>query len=286
LKTYLADLHIHSALSPCAADEMTPPAIVAAAEERGLAMIAICDHNAAANTAAVLLAGEERIAVLAGMEVTTAEEIHVLGIFPGPISALAAADEVLETLPIGDAAYYRRFGQQRVMNAAGRLTGYEDRMLAVATKLDLTSTVELIHRHSGVAIAAHVNRPSFSVLSQLGVFPSAAGFDGVEVFAPCGGPERDPEVAPGSSVRTRTAAARRNGGAALHARPGSGVRDRHVDPRPAPYSEYGLPVVSSSDAHFLGDIARARTALVMKEPSFDEFVLALHGEGGRGVRCA
>jgi len=286
MRLWAADLHVHTALSPCAADEMTPPAIVQAALERELSMIAICDHNAAANTGAVLLAGEERVVVLAGMEITTAEEIHVLGIFPGPISALAAADEVLETLPVGDAAYYRRFGQQRVMNAEGRLTGYEDRMLAVATKLDLAAALELIHRHNGVAIAAHVNRPSFSVLSQLGVFPRAAGFDGVEIFAPCGGPERDPEVAPDSSVRNRGAAPRHNGGAALHARPGSGVRDRHADPVAAPYSEYGLPVVSSSDAHFLGDIARAQTALVMKEPSFDEFVLALRGEGGRGVRCA
>ena len=38
-----ADLHIHTALSPCGSDEMTPLGIIEAALEAGLEMIAICD---------------------------------------------------------------------------------------------------------------------------------------------------------------------------------------------------------------------------------------------------
>ncbi len=263
MKTFFADLHIHTGLSPCAAEEMTPPAIVNAAVRSGLDLIAICDHNAAANAGATLLAGEGRIGVLAGIEITTAEEVHVVGIFPGAISALAAADEVLDTLPVGNGAYRERFGPQRIMDDDGRVTGFEDRMLAVAGKLDLNATVELIHRHSGVAIAAHVNRPSFSVFSQLGVFPTDAGFDAVEVFAPC-------TAEPGLPGRERAGT------------------QKSATPRAAAPS--GLPsdlaVLSSSDSHFLADIGRCRTVLRMKEANFDEFVLALHGEDGRGVEYA
>lgn len=245
MKSFLADLHIHTGLSPCAADEMTPPAIVQTAVDCGLEMIAICDHNAANNTAASLMAGWDRLCVLAGMEITTAEEVHVLGLFPGPISALAAADEVQETLPDGDDSYRRKFGEQRIMNAEGRVTRMEPKMLALASKLDLTQTVALIHRHRGVAVAAHVNRPSFSVLSQLGLFPADAGFDAIEVFTPCGLPRVAIEE----------------------------------------YTSYGLPVLASSDSHYLGDIGRARSEIEMEQPTFDEFVLALRGVGGRGVRC-
>jgi len=63
----------------------------------------------------------------AGMEITTTEEVHVIGIFPGPISALAAADEVQETLPPADEAYRRRFGEQRFLNADGRLVRTESK---------------------------------------------------------------------------------------------------------------------------------------------------------------
>ena len=82
LRHATADLHIHTALSPCGSDEMTPRAIVEAALARGLDMIAICDHNSARNVAAVQEAGCGRLAVLAGIEITSAEEVHVLGLFP------------------------------------------------------------------------------------------------------------------------------------------------------------------------------------------------------------
>jgi hypothetical protein len=253
VNVFAADLHVHTALSPCAADEMTPSAIVETALERGLAMIAICDHNAAGNTAATLMAGWDRLCVLAGMEVTTAEEVHVLGLFPGPIAALAAADEVRDTLPDADETYRRRFGVQRIMNADGRVTSFDPKMLAMACRLDLSDTVQLIHAHQGVAIAAHVNRPSFSVFSQLGLLPRDAGFDAIEVFTPSTG---------NGGGRARNAAAA------------------------AEYAQLGLPVFASSDAHFLGDIGAARSAFEMEAATFDELVLALRGVGGRGVRGA
>jgi len=251
VQLYPADLHIHTALSPCAADEMTPPAIVQTARKRGLAMIAVCDHNSADNTAAAQAAAraaDRAVAVLAGVEITTAEEVHVVGLFPAPQAAEAAAAELTATLPPADEAYYARFGPQRWLDAEGRERGAEPHMLALATGFDLAGAVALVHRHGGLAIAAHVNRPSFSVLSQLGFFPADAGFDALEVFTPAG-------VAVDEAAAVAAAA-------------------------------HGLPVLASSDSHTLGDIGRARSVFTLAAPTFEEVALALRGAAGRGVRCA
>jgi PHP family Zn ribbon phosphoesterase len=239
----LADLHVHTALSPCADGEMTPPAIVERALAEGLAMIAVCDHNSARNTAAVQEAAGARLSVLAGMEVTTAEECHVVGLFPDAGAAAAAGLEVGATLPCTDDGYEAFFGEQLVLDAGGAEVAREDRALATATTLDVDAVVALIHRHGGLAVAAHVDRRSFGVIAQLGFFPDAAGFDAVEV-------------------------------------------SRHVADDAAaeePFRVHGLPLVHSSDAHYLAEIGVARTAVRCERPGFDELALALAGREGRSV---
>jgi PHP family Zn ribbon phosphoesterase len=239
----LADLHVHTALSPCADGEMTPPAIVERALAEGLAMIAVCDHNSARNTAAVQEAAGARLSVLAGMEVTTAEECHVVGLFPDAGAAAAAGLEVGATLPCTDDGYEAFFGEQLVLDAGGAEVAREDRALATATTLDVDAVVALIHRHGGLAVAAHVDRRSFGVIAQLGFFPDAAGFDAVEV-------------------------------------------SRHVADDAAaeePFRVHGLPLVHSSDAHYLAEIGVARTAVRCERPGFAELALALAGSEGRSV---
>ena len=240
-----ADLHIHTALSPCAAPEMTPPAIVAAAVQCGLAMIAVCDHNSAGNAAATQQAAGRSLAVIAGMEIMSSEEAHVVGLFPDAPSACAAGAEVAATLPdlkswathppsgVKSRQRWLGHGDQRLMDSAGRVIGIEPKMLTVASRFTLSETVQLIHRHGGLAIAAHLNRPSFSVISQLGLFPEDAGFDAVEIF---------------ESPMFPTV------------------------PKPA---TYGLPALRSSDSHDLVRIGSTWTALKMRRPVFDELVLAL-----------
>jgi predicted metal-dependent phosphoesterase TrpH len=245
VKAFRADLHIHTVLSPCAAEDMTPPGIVQAACDNGLALIAICDHNSAGNAAATQAAAGDRLTVIAGMELTTAEEVHVLGLFPDARQACAAACEVVATLPLADESYYARFGPQRQVDACGQAVGLERHMLAVATGFDLSGAIELVHRYGGIAVAAHVNRPSFSVVSQLGLFPPAAGFDAIEVFS-----------APGFPCPAKK------------------------------FAQHGLPVLTSSDSHFLGDVGSACSVLEMMSPTFAELVLALRGVDGRAVRCA
>jgi PHP family Zn ribbon phosphoesterase len=195
--------------------------------------------------AAVQDAAGDALCVLAGMEITTAEEVHVLGLFPNANAAEAAAEEVAATLPDATDDDARRFGEQYRMDAAGTTIGHEAKLLAAASSLTLTDVVRLIHRHTGLAVAAHVNRPSFSVISQLGLIPPNAGFDALEVFTPPGG------MAEGVG-----------------------------------YAGYELPILASSDSHYLADVGSVRTSLELEQPSFDELAAALRGEGGRGVRHA
>jgi predicted metal-dependent phosphoesterase TrpH len=238
-----ADLHVHTALSPCADDAMTPPAIVDAALAEGLAMIAVCDHNSARNVAAVQEAAGGHLAVLAGMEITTAEECHVVGLFPDAGAAQAAGAEVGATLGTIDDDYETFFGEQHVLDAAGAEAGRETLALATATTLDVDAVVGLVHRHGGIAVAAHIDRRSFGVIGQLGFFPEGAGFDAVEL--------------------------------SRHVPAGSD--------REAGFAAYGLPVLHSSDAHFRADVGAARTAVTCERPDFGELALAVRGLGGRSV---
>ena len=131
MKQFKADLHIHTALSPCAMEEMTPPSIVREAGRKGLQMIAICDHNAAGNAAPTQEAAGTAIAAVAGMEVTTAEDIHVLGLFPSADAACAAAEVVRADLPLVSERS-KKFGRQLLMNAQGWVVGADPKLLAAS----------------------------------------------------------------------------------------------------------------------------------------------------------
>ena len=151
----MADLHVHTSTSPCASADLTPAVVATEARRRGLAMIAVCDHNTAAGVRRVAEAAGADPAVVAGIEITTREEAHVLGWFPSPEAAEAAAD---------------------------RLT-VDPTLLSAATPYSLSEVVDLIHRHGGLAVAAHVDRPGFSVPGQLGFIPSDVPFDALEISA-------------------------------------------------------------------------------------------------------
>ncbi|HEY3353778.1 MAG TPA: PHP-associated domain-containing protein [Polyangia bacterium] len=244
MKRLMGDLHVHTVLSPCAAPEMTPAAIVARAAAAGLALIAVCDHNSAGNAAATQAAAAARsqgarLAVLAGLEITTAEEAHVLGLFADAAAAEAVGAAVTATLPllVGPP---RWMGPQLLVDADGAPRGREPRMLHAASTLTVAAAVALIHDRGGLAIAAHVDRPSFSVIGQLGGLPEDALFDALEVSA-----------AGLAAGRARALAA------------------------------HGVPLVASSDSHSLEEIGAARTIIEAQAPTFAELRLALAGAGGR-----
>lgn len=168
----LADLHIHTVLSPCAEAEMTPPLLVRRALDLGLRLIAVTDHNAAENCAAVIQAAAGTgLTVLPGMEVQTSEEVHVLCWFDTVDQALTWQDIVFNHLPERNNPV-EAFGAQYVVDAAGGFLCTETRLLLVSTDLTLNQVVKGVQGLGGLAVPAHVDRPSFSILANLGFVPA------------------------------------------------------------------------------------------------------------------
>ncbi len=179
MRTYRADLHIHTCLSPCAELEMTPLAIVQVATELGLDMIGICDHNAAANVpATVRAAGSKPLTVISGMEVTTREEVHVLALFAAPEAALDLEAYVQGRLSGENDP--ELFGEQVVVDEHNEPLELCPKLLIGATSLSVEQVVEAIHARGGCAIAAHVDRERFGIVGQLGFIPPRLPLDGLE----------------------------------------------------------------------------------------------------------
>ena len=222
---------------------MSPRAVVDRARAAGLEIIAVTDHNTTENAAAVIQAARGTgLAVLPGMEMTTAEEVHILGLFDpgtelGPFQAT-----VYRNLP--DVPSKKRFVKDQVIvDAADYVTGFSPRCLFGATRFSVQEAVDLIHGHGGLAIACHVDRESFSIISQLGFIPPGLHLEAVEV-----------------SPRLTVAEARTAFGP--------------FDPR---------PMVRFSDAHQPEEIGCATTDFLVASPSLEEIRKALAGEDGRRV---
>jgi len=180
MKELRADLHIHTCLSPCAEQEMLPTAIVKRARALGLDMIGICDHNSAENVAAVAAAGKrESISVIPGIEITSREEVHVLGLFETEKELTSIQSVVHESL--WGENDQEAFGPQTIVDQWDRTVGISRKLLIGATELTLEEVVEAIHNFGGLAIASHVDRPSFGLIGQLGMVPQGLKLDALEV---------------------------------------------------------------------------------------------------------
>ena len=183
LRPILADLHLHTVLSACAEVEMIPPLIVRQARRLGLGLLAVTDHNASGNAAALIeAAAGSDLAVLPGMELQTREEVHLLCLFGALEPSLAWQEEVWRLLPpLENKEEF--FGPQYVVDATGQWLRTEGRLLQVSAALSLEEAVAGVHRLGGLAIPAHVDRPSFSLLANLGLVPRGLAADALEVTA-------------------------------------------------------------------------------------------------------
>ena len=174
------DLHIHTCLSPCADSTMLPMAIVKEAKRNNLQMIGICDHNSIENVEAVKKAGErEGLAVMGGVEIASQEEVHILGFFDEETSLWDIQDVLYENLSGENDEDV--FGKQLLADEYDRVIGSNKRLLIGATRLPVEGIVHLIHRLGGLAIASHVDRESFSIISQLGFIPGGLTLDALEI---------------------------------------------------------------------------------------------------------
>jgi PHP family Zn ribbon phosphoesterase len=175
------DLHLHTVLSPCAEIEMIPPLIVRRALELNLGAIAVTDHHSAANVQAVINAAQgTTLTVLPGMEVQTREEVHMLCLYDTLEQVQEWQRAVFAALP-DRPNNAEVFGAQYVVDATGEYLYTEERLLAASTSLSIEHVVERVNALAGICLPAHVDRPSYSILANLGFVPPGLDIAGIEL---------------------------------------------------------------------------------------------------------
>jgi PHP family Zn ribbon phosphoesterase len=174
------DLHIHSCLSPCGDEDMTPGNIVGMAALKGLQVIAVTDHNSCKNCPAVLkLAEQYEIIALPGMELTTMEEVHALCFFAELEDAIRFDEYVtskLMKIPNDE----RVFGKQEICNEEDEVIGREPYLLINATEISFDDLGGLMKEYHGIYLPAHIDKNSNSLLSNLGFIAPEADFMAAE----------------------------------------------------------------------------------------------------------
>lgn len=174
------DFHIHSALSPCGDNDMTPNNLINMSMIKGLDAVALTDHNACENVRAAAAVAGDKIIFIPGMEVETSEEVHIVTLFP-----TADAAEEMQRILVGSSPYIPNrpeiFGNQYIMDKNDEICGEIDRMLVTASGLDIYTVVAAAKDLGGIAYPAHIDRESYSVLSNLGFIPPDLDISAVEI---------------------------------------------------------------------------------------------------------
>lgn len=170
------DLHIHSCLSPCGDDDMTPGNIVGMAALKGLQVIALTDHNSCLNCPAAIIHGQTfGITVIPGMELTTSEEVHIICLFKTLKDALdwdAYVYKHLMDIPNRPAI----FGKQQVLDEEDQEIRQVEKLLISATDISISDMDQRMNTYHGIWFPAHINKSSTSLLSNLGFIPPDSTF--------------------------------------------------------------------------------------------------------------
>lgn len=243
MREFVADLHVHTVLSPCGDLEMSPATIVQEAARKKIDILGITDHNSTRHAPLIKRLSEEKgIFVLCGAEVTTKEEIHCLAFFED-LNGLQTFQDYLDAHLKGVKNDPRVFGYQVVVNEFDEVLEEIQPLLISALDQSLDQVGEKVRSLNGLFIPAHIDRPSYSLISQLGFVPPGMVADALEIT-------------------------------------GRTSRKQMVDQFPylASYT-----FIQNSDAHHPDQLGRRTTTFVLDSPGFGEIRLALKGEQGRGV---
>lgn len=222
---------------------MSPAAIVEKASKQGIDIIGITDHNTTRQAPLIAKLGKKLgLYVMCGAEVTTKEEVHCLAFMPN-LESLAAFQSYLDThLPniVNDPD---AFGYQVQVDESEDICYQEERLLISGINQSVDQVAFEVHKLGGLFIPAHINRPKYSLSSQLGFVPPDLDFDALEL----------------SRHITVQEYKKHN---------------KYLN---------NATFIQSSDAHFIDDVGTVYTELLMEKRSFEEVRMALKSQNGRGV---
>lgn len=243
MNLFKADLHIHTVLSPCGDLEMSPGAIVRIAASKGIDILGITDHNSTKHGMLTSkLAKEKGIFVLCGAEVTTKEEVHCLSFFETP-DALETFQQYLDKHLSVVKNDPKMFGYQVVVDEDEQILEFEERLLISALDQSIDQVAAEVRSLNGLFIPAHINRPRFGLLSQLGFVPKGLNPDAFEIT--------------------------------------NGVTPQAMKSKYPVMANSAF--ITSSDAHFPDAIGGAFSMFKIEKRSFSEIYKALHNIDNRSV---
>lgn len=179
------DLHIHTALSPCGDNQMSPMNIINMALLKGLNIIAITDHNSVKNCLPCLEAAKGKdILVIPGMEIQTKEEVHLLCLFKNIEAALKFGHSIDGLIPdVPNKPDF--FGEQLVFDIDGNVVGRENRLLISSANINIDKVICMVTALDGIVIPAHIDKKNYSIISNLGFLPINIDISTVELSKNC-----------------------------------------------------------------------------------------------------
>lgn len=181
MSRYYYDFHIHSCLSPCADNDNTPNNIAGMATLCGLNIVALTDHNTCKNCPAFFEAARKNgIIPIAGMELTTAEDIHIVCLFENLESALEFDNEV-DTRRVKIKNRTDIFGDQLILDKDDKLIGTDEYLLSNATTISVSEVSDMVARYGGICYPAHIDRQANGIIAVLGTVPEDLHFKCVEL---------------------------------------------------------------------------------------------------------
>lgn len=243
MRTYRADLHIHTLLSPCGDLSMSPANIISEALRRKLDIIGITDHNSTRQACLIgILGARNGLLVLRGAEVTTREEVHCLAFFEKD-NELNEFQSYLDSFITKIKNDPEKFGYQVVVDKNENIVEHIDWLLISALDQNIQQVERKVHQLNGLFIPAHIDRARYSLISQLGFVPSDLNEDALEL----------------SKYMTKSKFITQN----------QYLADRCF--------------ITSSDSHFTENIGDISTVFQLNEKTFGEVRMALKSENGRKV---
>lgn len=176
MNRYYYDLHVHSCLSPCGDDDSTPNNIAGMATLCGLNIVALTDHNSCKNCPAFFEAAKRYgIIPIAGMELTTSEDIHVVCLFE-ELSDAMAFDEFVENERMKIKNKPEIFGKQIITDGEDNPIGEVEALLINSSGISIDDVCETVERFGGICYPAHIDRDANGIIAVLGTVPMDIGF--------------------------------------------------------------------------------------------------------------